>query len=77
MIVTCPDGAIPPTQGGCGVPIPVGASTSFSVTGLSNYAAYTVQIIALDMISPTTVAESIPMLGSPTDHLVYLPLALR
>ncbi|HNB50474.1 MAG TPA: hypothetical protein PK530_00945 [Anaerolineales bacterium] len=75
--VTCPAGANPPDQGGCGTSIVVGSATSFSLTGLSNYAVYTVQIKALDMSSPTIFAQSLALSGTPTDHLVYLPLALR
>lgn len=76
IIVTCPDGGSPPSQGNCGLPINVGSGTSFNLTGLSNFKLYEIMIIAKDS-EDTTIATSSTLQLSPTDLIVFIPVIIK
>jgi len=76
ILVTCPAGANPPDQGGCGQPINAGTATTFTLTGLSNFKQYTIVVNARDS-SRTLIATSTTVTAFPTNLLLYLPLVVR
>jgi hypothetical protein len=76
IIVTCPPGAHPPDQGGCGQPINVGTATTFTLTGLSNFKSYTLIVNARDT-SQNLLATSTTLTVSPTDMIIFLPLVFK
>ena len=76
VLVTCPAGANPPAEGGCGVPIHVGMTTSFTLTGLSNFKQYTILIYA-NRANDDIVATSVEITAFPTNHFVYMPFVTR
>ena len=76
IIVTCPPGANPPAEGNCGQAINAGTTTSFRLTGLSNFMAYTIGVNALDA-NNSTLLSSQSVTASPTNIFLYLPLVLK
>lgn len=74
IVVSQGGGANPPNEGPS--PIDAGTSTSFALTGLTNYADYTITIEARTG-SNSLLATSNTVIAFPTDNLTYLPLVLR
>jgi len=73
VLVTPEPGANPPAQGNS---FSVGLNTSATLTGLTNYANYTVRIEARNS-SNATIGESNPVTAFPTDQQVFLPLVIK
>ena len=76
ILVSCEEGANQPNEGRCGEPIYAGQSTSFSLTGLSINAQYSMTIYAIGDME-TKVATSITATTStefPADHRLFLPI---
>ncbi len=72
VIINCPFAANPPEQGLCGMPIST-TKTSLVLTGLSNYAIYNLEVLALN--DANQVLNASPTLRSfPTDLTYFLPL---
>lgn len=76
VLVSCAAGASPPDQGNCGQPIDAGSQTAFTLTGLTNFEPYTVEVRAYDPLDER-IATSEVQTASPTTIFVYLPLILR
>lgn len=74
--VACEVGANPPNETGCGQTINVGSSTSLTLTGLTNFKWYRVEIKAYDAAG-ILIATSVPVTATPTNIFVYLPIVLR
>lgn len=76
VVVTCLEGANPPDQGVCGIPINVGSTTSLELTGISNNdnKQYSIQIHAFDS-SETIIASSIKT--SPHNQFIFLPILTK
>ncbi|MCW1969913.1 MAG: hypothetical protein KIH69_017505 [Anaerolineae bacterium] len=75
VLVNCPFAANPPEQGGCGVPIST-TDTKLALTGLSNYALYNLEVLALD--GTNKVLSASPTLRAfPTDLSYFLPLIAK
>ena len=68
VVVTCAAGASAPTQGGCGLPINAGTSTTFTLTGLTNFKLYTIVVNARGS-SNALIATSTTVSATPTDAL--------
>jgi len=75
-LVSCEEGASPPQEVGCGQSVNVGTATTFTLTGLTNFKHYVVQIYAYD---PTgnLIATSEQVVAFPTTIFVFLPLVLK
>jgi hypothetical protein len=73
VLVTPGPGAAPPDQGNS---FSVGLSTSTTLTGLTNYADYTVRIEARNG-SNITIGRSNSVTAFPTDRQIFLPLVTR
>jgi hypothetical protein len=78
LVVSCEQGASPPSEGPCGSPINVGLETSYTLTGLTNGKTYTIAVEARDS-SSTLIASSNSVSGIPRvfDFSVHLPLVFR
>ena len=76
VLVSCAAGASPPDQGDCGQPINVGTQTAFTLTGLTNFMPYTVEIRAYNPLNEL-IATSNESTALPTTIFVFLPLILR
>lgn len=74
ILVSQGGGASPPNEGPS--PINVGISTSFTLTGLTNNANYTITIQARDS-GNNLIASSNTVVTFPTDDLLYLPFVVR
>jgi hypothetical protein len=75
--LTCEAGAADPNELDCGGSKTLsGSTTSFKLTGLTNFKGYTVQIDARNA-SNATIAQSKTTTAYPTDIFVYLPLVLK
>jgi len=74
--VTCPQGANPPDQVGCGQILIINSDTSINLTGLSNYKKYSILIQAFNA-SENLIASSNYTYGFPTDIIVFIPLTTR
>jgi hypothetical protein len=73
VLVECGAGASPPREGNCGQPIPIGNTTNFTLTGLTNHKPYTLTINSFGSAN-NLLAQSIVVTAAPTDFLLYLPL---
>jgi hypothetical protein len=71
LTVACPAGASPPTEISCGVPTNMGTVTSYQLTGLSNYYAYSFTIKAYD--ATDNLLTMATATGMPTDLFIFLP----
>lgn len=76
VYVGCEPGASPPHGMACGQHHPVGAVTALTLSGLTNYKRYTVEVRAHDP-NGAPIATSHPVTAFPTDRLLWLPLVLR
>ncbi|MCB9006627.1 MAG: fibronectin type III domain-containing protein [Ardenticatenaceae bacterium] len=74
IVVTQGGGASPPNEGPS--PINAGANTSFTLTGLTNNANYTITIQARNS-SNGLIASSNTVVAFPTDDLIFIPSILR
>jgi hypothetical protein len=74
IVVSQSGGANPPIEGPS--PINAGISTSFTLSGLTNNANYTITIQARSG-SNSLIASSNTVIAFPTDDLVYLPFVVR
>lgn len=75
-LVSCEEGANPPQEVGCGQALNVGNSTSFTLTALTNFKRYTVEIQAYDP-TDSLIAVSERVVAFPTTIFVFLPVVLR
>ncbi len=77
LVVSCPAGAARPDQGACGTPINAGTWTNFTLTGLTNGKAYSVEVLARNAaggeLSRSAPAEATPF---HVTSRVYLPLTV-
>lgn len=73
VLVTPGPGAAPPTQG---TSFSVGLNTNVTLTGLTNYADYTIRVEAWNG-SGVTIGTSNTITASPTDRQVFLPLVTK
>ncbi len=76
LLVTCEREASPPDQGVCGQPIYLGTATTLSLTGLTNFANYTLTLFARDR-SQSVIASSPAITAAPTDQLLFVPFLLK
>ncbi len=74
IAVSQSSGANPPNEGP--TPIDVGSDTTFTLTGLTNDASYTITIRAINS-SNNLIASSNTVTVFPTDDIVYLPLIIK
>lgn len=74
--VICEAGANPPNETGCGQPLNVGTNTTLTLTGLTNFKRYIIEIKAYDA-SNTLIATSVRVSAFPTNIFVFLPLVLK
>ena len=74
IVVSQGGGANPPNEGPS--PIDAGSSTTFTLTGLTNDADYTITIQARNG-SNGLIASSNTVVAFPTDELLYLPMVVR
>lgn len=74
IVVSQAGGASPPNEGPS--PINAGANTTFSLTGLTNNANYTITIQARNS-SNGLIASSNTLVIFPTDDLIFIPSILR
>lgn len=74
IVVSQGGGANPPNEGPS--PINAGTQTSFTLTGLTNNANYTLTVQAVGS-GNTIIASSNSVVAFPTDDLVYLPMVVR
>lgn len=71
--VLCENGANPPNQVGCGKVLNIGGTTNFSLTGLTNFMIYTIEINALST-DGQIIASSEAKKTFATSIFVFLPL---
>jgi hypothetical protein len=76
LLVTCEGQASPPDQGVCGQPIYLGTATTLTLTGLTNFANYTLTLFARDR-SQSVIASSPAVTAAPTDQLLFVPVLLK
>ena len=74
--LTCEVGASSPNEIQCGEIINIGDKTSTSLTGLSNFKNYTIQVEAYDSTGEL-IAKSKPITLFPTNIFLYLPVIVR
>ena len=75
-LVSCAEGANPPQEVGCGQALNVGNSSSFTLTGLTNFKRYIVEIQAYDPTG-SLIAVSERVTAFPTTIFVFLPVVLK
>ena len=75
-LVSCAEGANPPQEVGCGQALNVGNSSSFTLTGLTNFKRYIVEIQAYDPTG-SLIAVSERVAAFPTTIFVFLPVVLK
>lgn len=73
VLITPGLGAVPPTQG---TSFSVGLNTHITLTGLTNYADYTIRVEARNG-SGATIGTSNTITAFPTDRQVFLPLVKK
>lgn len=76
VFVVCEQGASPPNEIGCGEPLNRGTNTTLSLTGLTNFKRYTVEVQGYDA-NGVLLATSVQVSAFPTNLFVYLPLITR
>jgi hypothetical protein len=76
MRVTCGPGAKAPQEVRCGGEKNVGRATSFTLTGLTNGATYTVKIEAQDA-NGGSLGETDSQSATPNKNLVFVPMVRR
>jgi hypothetical protein len=75
LTINCPPGGNAPYQMACGVPLNVGAQTSYSLSGLTNYMEYSVKVSAYSATGQVLSQKTITIM--PVDIFLYLPLVTR
>jgi hypothetical protein len=76
VMVTCPTEAKSPNEGNCGSPINVpSGTTSYTLTGLSNYKSYIVTVNA-DNVAGGEIASSVSVTAVP-ESKAFLPLIVN
>jgi len=75
-LVSCAEGANPPQEVGCGQSLNVGHATTFTLTELTNFKHYTVEIQAYDPTG-SLIAVSERVAAFPTTIFVFLPVVLK
>lgn len=76
LLVTCEEGANPPAQVGCGQPLNLGTTSAFTLTGLTNFKKYTIEVKAYDS-NGQLIATSVVVNAFPTTIFVFLPMVLK
>jgi len=75
-LVSCEAGANPPQEVECGQSRNIGTLTTFTLTGLTNFKRYTIEIQAYDALG-NWIATSERVVAFPTTIFVFLPVVLR